>query len=132
MKKPSFKIDYCPNGDNINGFNLDQYREKAIELYTKAVEDKVEVVWSTCSTLGVDLIRLLVCEAMFDADEVRIYSEFNGETIVMDHFGIFDKWPKGFMDAEEKICREIIRGRRDKRAKDISEILSGAFKDEVN
>jgi len=105
-------LNYNADGESITPFNVEIYKQNVLDIYSNLLNRGYEEAIINISTeLAIDLVRLLVVEDEIDLDEVQVIARFEDHILTMDKNGIFDKWPTGFLDMSERVCRRIIKAR---------------------
>jgi hypothetical protein len=90
-------VNYYPEGIAVSDF---EDIEKLI----------MEHYWSnhnvnTSSQLVVEMARILFLEGKIDSLQIQ----FNGQVIKIKDNGMFESWPEGFCDLNEKLARRLLK-----------------------
>ena len=106
-------LDYNADGESITPFNAEMYKQDVLDTYSNLLNRgyEEEAIINVSTELAIDLVRLLVVEDEIDLDKVQVIARFENHILIMDKNGIFDKWPTGFLDMSERVCRRIIKAR---------------------
>jgi hypothetical protein len=101
-------IEYCLSGQPVSDFYVEEEYKAVLRCYEgwKEFKDSHTLFYSTDNIFN--RIRLGILEDEIDCNEIRF--EFNGEEIVINHYGAIRHWPNGFCNLSGNMAEKILLG----------------------
>lgn len=97
-------VEYCPKGDPVSDFEVNEYVELAIE------NEHLFPMCKVSTSNAIDTFRLYYMKGKI----AELSFEYQGQEIAVDHNGRLAEWPKGFCDLQMIQLSQLARNQVEK------------------
>ena len=102
-EKNMIRIEYCPDGEAVSDFELEEWFEETKRLRERWGDD--DLLRQVSTTLPITRVRVAINEGDLSHEHGRFV--FRGEELAPTANGRLHRWPEGFCDAEQKLLFRI-------------------------